>query len=392
MSALGPPHVLTIADLRERARRRMPRVVFDYVDGGAEGEITLRENCSVFDEVTFRPRGAIELPELDLSTRIAGERVAVPYVLAPVGSTRLFYPHGEELAARVASDLGTAYTLSTLSGTRLEEVRAAAPGTLWYQLYLVGGRDVASAAILRAKAAGYQALVVTIDTPVSGYRQRDLRDGIKELLSRNPFRMFPHVWQFLARPAWLARFLADGGLMSFPNVVLPSGPMPYADVGVALEQSVVTWADLRWIRELWDGPLIIKGVLTAEDARRAADEGAAAIVVSNHGGRQLDGVSATLRVLPEISAAVGERLDVLFDGGIRRGGDIVKALCLGARAVLVGRAYIYGLGAGGGPGVARALEILHADLVRTMRLLGCGKVGELDPSYLGLPSGWPQRR
>jgi isopentenyl diphosphate isomerase/L-lactate dehydrogenase-like FMN-dependent dehydrogenase len=392
VSALGPPHVLTIADLRERARRRMPRVVFDYVDGGAEGEITLRENCSVFDEVTFRPRGAIELPGLDLSTRIAGERLAVPYVLAPVGSTRLFYPHGEELAARVASDLGTAYTLSTLSGTRLEAVRVAAAGTLWYQLYLVGGRDVASAAILRAKAAGYKALVMTIDTPVAGYRQRDLRDGIKELLSRNPFRMFPHVWQFLARPAWLARFFADGGLMSFPNVVLPSGPMPYADVGVALEQSVVTWADLRWIRELWDGPLIIKGVLTAEDARRAADEGATAIVVSNHGGRQLDGVSSTLRVLPEISAAVGERLDVLFDGGIRRGGDIVKALCLGARAVLVGRAYIYGLGAGGGPGVARALEILHADLVRTMRLLGCGKVGELEPSYLGLPSGWPQRR
>jgi isopentenyl diphosphate isomerase/L-lactate dehydrogenase-like FMN-dependent dehydrogenase len=392
VSALGPPHVLTIADLRERARRRMPRVVFDYVDGGAEGEITLRENCSVFDEVTFRPRGAIELPGLDLSTRIAGERLAVPYVLAPVGSTRLFYPHGEELAARVASDLGTAYTLSTLSGTRLEAVRVAAAGTLWYQLYLVGGRDVASAAILRAKAAGYKALVMTIDTPVAGYRQRDLRDGIKELLSRNPLRMFPHVWQFLARPAWLARFFADGGLMSFPNVVLPSGPMPYADVGVALEQSVVTWADLRWIRELWDGPLIIKGVLTAEDARRAADEGATAIVVSNHGGRQLDGVSSTLRVLPEISAAVGERLDVLFDGGIRRGGDIVKALCLGARAVLVGRAYIYGLGAGGGPGVARALEILHADLVRTMRLLGCGKVGELEPSYLGLPSGWPQRR
>ncbi len=392
MSALGPPHVLTIADLRERARRRMPRVVFDYVDGGAEGEITLRENCSVFDELTFRPRGAVELPELDLSTRIAGERLAVPYVLAPVGSTRLFYPHGEELAARVASDLGTAYTLSTLSGTRLEEVRAAAPGTLWYQLYLVGGREVASAAIVRARAAGLKALVMTIDTPVSGYRQRDLRDGTKELLSRNPIRMFPHVWQFLARPAWLARFFADGGLMSFPNVILPSGPMPYADVGVALEQSVVTWADLRWIRELWDGPLIIKGVLTAEDARRAADEGATAIVVSNHGGRQLDGVSATLRVLPEIAAAVGDRLDVLFDGGIRRGGDIVKALCLGARAVLVGRAYIYGLGAGGGPGVARALEILHADLVRTMRLLGCAKTPDLDASYLDVPVSWPRRR
>ena len=271
-------------------------------------------------------------------------------------------------------------------------MRAAASGPLWYQLYLVGGREVASAAIVRAKEAGYRALVVTIDTPVSGYRQRDLRDGIKELLSWNPLRMLPYVWQLVARPGWLARFLADGGLMKFPNVVLPGGPMAYADVGVALEQSVVTWADLTWIRALWNGPLVIKGVLTAEDALRAADEGAHALVVSNHGGRQLDGVSSTLRVLPEVVAAAGDRIEVLFDGGIRRGGDIVKALCLGARAVLVGRAYIYGLGAGGGPGVARALEILSTELERTMRLLGCGRAEELDASYLDRPMSWPRRR
>ncbi len=391
MSSLGPPRVLDIADLRELARRRMPRVVFDYVDGAADREITLRENCRVFDELTFRPRGAVELPALDLGVTVLGERLRVPFVLAPVGSTRLFSPHGEEHAARAAGALGTAYILSTLAGTRLEEVRAASSGPLWYQLYLVGGREVASAAIVRAKEAGYRALVVTIDTPVAGYRQRDLRDGIKELLSWNPLRMLPYVWQFVARPRWLARFLADGGLMKFPNVMLPDGPMAYADVGVALEQSVVTWADLKWIRELWNGPLVIKGVLTAEDASRAADAGAQALVVSNHGGRQLDGVSSTLRALPEVVAAAGDRLEVLFDGGIRRGSDIVKALCLGARAVLLGRAYIYGLGAGGGPGVSRALEIVSAELERTMRLLGCGKTADLDASYLDLPVSWPRR-
>jgi len=191
------------------------------------------------------------------------------------------------------------------------------------------------------------------------------------------------------RPRWLAGFLRDGGLMSFPNVTLPGrGPMPYADVAAALEQSTVSWADLRWIREAWKGPIVIKGVLTGDDARRAVDEGAEAIVVSNHGGRQLDGVSATLRALPEVVGAVNGRIEVLLDGGIRRGSDIVKALCLGARAVLCGRAYAYGLGAGGEAGVTRAIQILRADLVRTLRLLGCSSVAELDRSYVEAPVAW----
>ena len=194
--------------------------------------------------------------------------------------------------------------------------------------------------------------------------------------------MLPYAGQFLARPRWLAGFLGDGGLMTFPNVMLPDGPMPYADVGAALEQSTVTWQDLKWIREIWKGPIVIKGVHIGDDAKRAVDEGASAIVVSNHGGRQLDGVSATIRVLPEVVAAVGGRTEVLMDGGIRRGSDIVKALCLGARAVLVGRAYAYGLAAAGGPGVTRAIEILKTDLVRTMKLLGCTSVAELDRSYV----------
>jgi L-lactate dehydrogenase (cytochrome) len=200
--------------------------------------------------------------------------------------------------------------------------------------------------------------------------------------------MLPFVPQFLARPRWLAGFLSDGGLMTFPNVVLPDGPMLYADVGTALEQSMVSWQDLRWIREEWNGPIVIKGVHTGDDARRAIDEGATAIVVSNHGGRQLDGVAPTLRVLPEVVAAVNGQVEVLMDGGIRRGSDIVKALCLGARAVLIGRAYAYGVAAGGGPGVARAIEILRADVVRTLKLLGCASTADLNRSFVDVPSDW----
>jgi len=301
----------------------------------------------------------------------------------------MFYPRGEEVAARAAGEAGTAYVLSTLSGCRLEDVKAASSGPVWYQLYLVGGRDVATAAVERARTAGFSALTVTIDTAVSGLRERDVRNGTKELLSGNPWVMLPFLPQFLARPRWLGGFLFDGGLMAFPNVVLPGeGPMSYADVAAALEQSTVSWADLGWIREAWKGPLVIKGVLTGDDARRAVDEGADAIVVSNHGGRQLDGVATTLRVLPEVVTAANGQAEILLDGGIRRGSDIVKALCLGARAVLLGRAYAYGLGAGGEAGVARAIHILRADLVRTLKLLGCASVAELDRSYVDVPLAW----
>jgi isopentenyl diphosphate isomerase/L-lactate dehydrogenase-like FMN-dependent dehydrogenase len=389
--AVESPRVVNIADLRLLAERRLPRPVFDYIDGGADAELTLRENCRVFDDVILRPRNAVAIPQCDLHVSVLGRRLELPFLLAPVGSSRMFYPRGEEAAARAAGAAGTAYVLSTLSGCKLEDVKAASSGPVWYQLYLVGGRDVASGAIARARAAGYSALAVTIDTAVSGLRDRDVRNGIKELLGSRITPKLPFLSQFLSRPRWLAGFLSDGGLMSFPNVVLPGqGPMPYADVGAALEQSTVSWPDLRWIREVWKGPIVIKGVLTGDDARRAVDEGAEAIVVSNHGGRQLDGVSATLRALPEVVSAVNGRAEVLLDGGIRRGTDIAKALCLGARAVLCGRAYAYGLGAGGEAGVARAIQILRADLVRTLKLLGCASVTELDRSYVEAPAAWLQ--
>jgi isopentenyl diphosphate isomerase/L-lactate dehydrogenase-like FMN-dependent dehydrogenase len=381
-------NAITIQDLRRLAKRRLPRVVFDYIDGGADAEITLRENCRAFEDLRFCPRNAVANAPCSLRTTVLGTTLELPFLLAPVGSSRLFFPRGECVAAAQAGTAGTAYVLSTLSGCRLEDVRAASSGPLWYQLYLVAGREVATEAIRRAREAGFGALVVTIDTAVAGNRERDLRNGARELTGGALGQKLPYLAQILARPRWLVDFLRDGGMMKFPNVVLPTvGPMAYADVAAALEHSTVAWEDIAWIRELWNGPIVIKGVLTAEDARRAVGVGADAIVVSNHGGRQLDGVAATIRALPEVVAATGDRAEVYLDGGIRRGSDVVKALCLGARAVLVGRAYAYGLAAGGGAGVARAIEILRSDIVRTLRLLGCHDSGALDGSYVSSELG-----
>src|SRR5881392_3739487 len=387
--SVEPPRVLNVEDLRRAAKRRLPRVVFDYIDGGAEDERTLRANCHAFEEVTFRPRCAVATSACDLRVSVLGAFLSMPLILAPVGSSRLMYPRGEEAAARAAGAAGIVYALSTLSGCRLEDVAAASKGPVWYQLYLVGGRDCALAAIERARNAGFSAHVVTIDTAVAGMRERDIRNGAKELLGGKLGAMLPFVNQLVTKPRWLAAFLADGGLMKFENVVIPGkGPMLYADVTAALEQSVVTWEDLKWIRQAWNRPIVIKGIHTAEDARRAVDIGADALVVSNHGGRQLDRVAPSLQMLPEVVAAIGDRIEVLFDGGIRRGSDIIKALCLGARAVLVGRAYAYGLGAAGEAGVARAIEILRADLVRTLKLLGCASVADLDRSLIDVPADW----
>jgi len=387
--SVASPRVVSIADFRPIARRRIPKAVFDYLDGGAEGEVTLRENCRVFDDVTFRPRHAVAFAECDLHTRVLGFDLSLPFLLAPVGYSRLMQPGGEVAAARAAGKARTAYILSTISGHKLEDVRAGSSGPVFYQLYLMGGRGAAEAVIARARAAGCDALVVTIDTPVSGIRERDYRNGMKELISGSLLEKLPFVFQVLSRPGWLIDFLRDGGLPALPNVVVPGqGPMPLVDVAVALANSAVTWADLSWIRDLWQGPLVVKGVLTADDARRAVDAGAAAISVSNHGGRQLDCVPSSLRALPEVVEAVGGQVEILMDGGIRRGTDIAKAICLGARAVLCGRAYAYGLAAAGEAGVDRAIEILRTDMERTLRLLGCPSVAALDRSYVNVPKTW----
>jgi L-lactate dehydrogenase (cytochrome) len=381
--------VVNIQDLRRIAEKRVPRPVFDYLDGGGEGEITLRENCRAFQEITFRARHAVSVGKCDLHTNVLGTDLDLPFMLAPVGYSRLMHPEGECAAARAAGEAGTGYILSTISGHKMEDVKAASPGPVWYQLYLMGGREAAEAAVTRARQAGFSALVLTIDTAVAGIRERDIRNGVNELLSGNPISMVPFLPQILSRPGWLASFLLDGGVPKLANVVIPSrGPMPMIDVGKALAASAVTWADMRWLRDLWPGPVIVKGVLTGDDARRAMDEGASAVVVSNHGGRQLDGLPATIRALPEVVAAVNGQIEVLMDGGIRRGTDVVKAICMGARAVLVGRAYAYGLAAAGRPGVARAIQILRTDIERTLRLLGCPSIAQLDRSYVDAPSEW----
>jgi len=384
-----PSSVVNVADLRRMAQRRLPKAVFDYLDGGAEAEITLAENCRAFRDVTFRPRGAVAVGQCDLKTRVLGQELSLPVMLAPVGYSRLMHPEGEVGAARMAGEAGTGYILSTISGHKLEDVKAASQGPVFYQLYLLGGRAAAEGSLERARRAGYSGLVITVDTPVAGMRERDPRNGMKELLGGSLFAKIPYLADILAHPGWLAAFLMDGGVPKLENVVVPGkGPMALLDVGAALADATVTWEDLRWIRELWTGPIVVKGLLTGDDARRAVDKGAAAVVVSNHGGRQLDSVSPTLRALPEVVAAVNGQIEVLMDGGIRRGGDVVKALCLGARAVLVGRAYAYGLGAAGPAGVAWALAMLRSDVERTIRLLGCPSPAALDRSYIEVPRDW----
>jgi len=388
---LSSSQVVNIEDLRRIAQDRVPKSVFDYLDGGAEAEITLAENCRAFRDVTFRPRGAVAVGDCGLKTQVVGQEISFPAMLAPVGYSRLMHPGGEVAAAHAAGEAGTGYILSTISGHKMEDVRAASRGPVFYQLYLMGGRAAAEGALDRARRAGFNALVITVDTPVAGLRERDPRNGMKELLGTSPFAKIPYLPEILAHPGWLIPFLLDGGVPKLENVVVPGqGPMELVDVGAALSKATVTWEDLRWIRRLWSGPIIVKGLLTGEDALRAIDEGAAAVVVSNHGGRQLDSVSATLRALPEVVAAVKGRIEVLMDGGVRSGSDIVKALCLGARAVLVGRAYAYGLAAAGPAGVARAIDILRSGVERTLRLLGCPSVADLNRTHIETPSTWPK--
>jgi isopentenyl diphosphate isomerase/L-lactate dehydrogenase-like FMN-dependent dehydrogenase len=374
---------INVAELRDLARNRLPKVIFDYVDGGAEDEVTLRENCRAFEDIYFRPRQAVAVPSCDLGVRVFGQDFALPFILAPVGYSRMMHPGGEVAAARAAGKAGTGYILSTISGHKMEDVRAATSGPAWYQLYLVGGRAAAEAGIARAAKAGFSALVVTVDTPVAGMRERDFRNGMRELMGGSWLLKLPRLGQFLRRPGWLVDFLRDGGMPKLENVIIPGkGPLPLIDVTSALARAVVTWDDFRWMREIWKGPILVKGVLTGDDARRSIDAGAAGVIVSNHGGRQLDSADATLRALPEVVEAVGSDAEVLLDGGIRRGSDVLKALCLGARAVLVGRAYAYGLGAAGESGVARAIAILQEDLQRVLRLLGCPSVAALNSEYI----------
>jgi L-lactate dehydrogenase (cytochrome) len=376
--------VVNVEDFRQRARRRLPRAVFDYVDGGADGEVTLRRNVADWNEVTFQPRQGVRLPRVDTTATVVGARLEAPFLLAPIGYTRLLHPDTEVGVARAAREGGVGYVLTTFSGSRVEDVAAAA-GVTWYQLYLAGGRDVVEPALARAWNAGCRVLAVTIDTNAPGNRERDLRNRAAQLIGPGILSKLPFLPELITHPRWLTGFLRDyPAVMAYPNIVRPDGSVARAtDVRAMLADSVIDWSDLAWIRKAWPGAIVMKGVLSGDDARRAVDEGAAGIIVSNHGGRQLDSSPSTASALPDVVRAVSGQIEVLADGGIRRGADIVKALCLGARGVLVGRAYAYAFAAAGSRGVAHLIKILRADVERTMRLLGCQSTSELDGRFIG---------
>jgi len=377
---------VNVEDARAAARRALPRAVFDFVDGGALDETTLRDNRRAFQELTFRPRMAVHVPQVDLRTSVVGTELSAPIVFAPCGLMGTVHPDAEPAVARVAARVGTAAAFSTYSSTTIDQIAASASGgNTWFQLYFLGGRRGAEALLERARVSGCSALVVTVDTNVAGRRERDVRNGVRYPLRVGWEEARTFGPQVALRPAWLYRFARAGFPLGVANAtyLAPSAP---GDGGAAsVFDEPPTWSDLEWIRREWAGPLIVKGVLGAEDALRAVDHGAEAVVVSNHGGRQLDGVPGALRVLPDVVEAVGGVAEVLVDGGVRRGGDVVKALALGARAVMIGRPYIWGLAAGGEEGVARIWDLLVDELASAMQLLGCDSVRSVGPEQVAAP-------
>ena len=379
--------MLAVEDYRQRARRKLPGHVYAYVDGGAETEATVQSNREAFRSVTLRPRGGVDPSHIDLTTTVLGRELSMPIMLAPCGSARIVHPGGDVAGARAARALSTAFCLSTMSGHSIEEVVEAANGApVWYQVYRVGPRERVARAIARAEKAGVQALAITFDTAVVSLRERDQRNGGVRLLSGSKLRAAPHALKFLGKPRWLKDFVLDGMQPKLPNVLTEDGtPMI---VGRGPTVAGLGWDDLPWIREIWGGPIVIKGLLTGEDAERAGDFGAAAIVVSNHGGRQLDTADATLRVLPEVVAAVNGRCEVLLDGGVRSGIDVMKAVGLGAKAVLVGRPWLYGLASNGQSGIESVLRILQEGMRRNMALLGVSRPVEIDRSLVRAPAEW----
>lgn len=371
----------SVRDARGAAQRRVPTVVFDYVDGGADDEVTMRRNAAAFAGVTFRPRMAGGPFDPALETSVLGTRLALPVILAPCGLVRLLHPDGAAGAARAAGRRGTVSVLSTVAGTPVEEVAAAAGVPMWFQLYAAGGLEEAERLCDQAADAGIEVLVVTVDTPSLGNRLRDVHNGVAPPLRVDAHNVVPLGAQVLRRPLWAVQLAATGIRLSRRG----AGPSGHGSGMLQAVASPFSWADVSHLRSRWPGHLVVKGVLGGEDARNALDAGADAVVVSNHGGRQLDGAPATLEVLPEIVASVGDDAEVLVDGGIRRGADVVAALAMGARAVLIGRPYLYGLAAAGQPGVERVLSVLEAEMRRTMLLLGCRSVEELDARWLAPP-------
>ncbi|PZF85334.1 alpha-hydroxy acid oxidase [Jiangella anatolica] len=370
---------LTIADLRRIARMRTPRSVFDYTDGAAEAEISLRRARSLFANLEFRPSILHDVSAVDTATTMLGQPAAQPFAFAPTGFTRMMNHEGESAVARVAERIGIPYSLSTMGTTSIEDVAAAAPrARKWFQLYVWKDRSAAEDLVQRAASAGFEALMLTVDVPVAGARLRDARNGF----TIPPSLTAKTVLDASLHPAWWLNLLTTKPLQ-FASLTSWKGTI--AELLNLLFDPTMTIDDLAWLRSIWSGPLIVKGIQTVDDAKRVVDAGADAIVLSNHGGRQLDRAPVPLRLLPDVAAALRGRTEIYLDTGITSGADIVAARALGADACLVGRAYLYGLMAGGERGVARAAEILTTEVRRTMQLLGARSVNELNPDHVRLP-------
>ncbi len=373
-----------VSDFRELARRRLPHFLFEYMDGGSYSEVTLRQNVADLERVALRQRVLCDVSTLDLTTELFGQAMALPLALAPVGLAGLAARRGEVQAARAAEAHGVPFCLSTVSACSLAEVARGTTKPFWFQLYMVRDRAFMQSLLDEAQALGCNALLFTVDLPVPGSRYRDMRSGLTGAsgLTGKARR----VLQVAAKPGWAW----DVGVMGRPHQLGNVAPVLGPNVGMEdfftwtlgnFDPSV-TWRDLEWVRSRWSGPIVLKGILDVEDARMAADAGVEGIVVSNHGGRQLDGVPSTAAALPGIAAAVGDRLTVLADGGVRSGLDVFRMLALGAKGVLIGRAWAYALAAGGEAGVAHLLRLLEAELRVAMALTGCTRVRDIGPDLL----------
>jgi L-lactate dehydrogenase (cytochrome) len=377
--------IVEIADLKALAQKRVPKMFFDYADSGAWTESTYRANEEDFRKIKLRQRILVDMTDRSLESTMIGQKVSMPVALAPTGLTGMQHADGEMLAAQVAAEYGVPFTLSTMSICSIEDVAAATKKPFWFQLYVMRDRDFVINLIDRAKAANCSALVLTLDLQILGQRHKDVRNG----LSAPPKFTPKHIWQMATRPAWCMGMLGTKR-RSFGNIV--GHAKGVADLSSLSSWTAeqfdprLSWADVAWIKERWGGKLILKGVLDAEDAKLAADTGADAIIVSNHGGRQLDGAPSSIAVLPEIADAVGDRIEVHFDGGIRSGQDVLKALCLGAKGTYIGRPFLYGLGAMGKDGVKLALDIIRKELDVTMALCGKRNIRDVGPELIYRPS------
>lgn len=373
--------VASIPDLRRLARRRAPRAVFDYTDGAAGEELSLRRSREAYARVEFQPRVLQDVSAVDTSTTVLGRRADLPLMFAPTGFTRMMHTDGESAVARVAARTSIPYALSTMGTTSIEQLAAAAPdGRRWFQLYLWRDREASRDFVVRARESGYEALVLTVDTPVAGARLRDVRNGltIPPSLSLRTFA------EGALHPGWWFDLLTTEPL-EFASLHRFEGTV--AELVGTMFDPAATIDDLSWLRSVWDGPLVVKGIQTVADARAVVDGGADAVIVSNHGGRQLDRAPTPLEALPAVVDAVGDRAEVYVDGGILSGSDVVAAVASGARAALVGRAYLYGLMAGGERGVQRATDILRQEVAGTLALLGVTRVSDLRRDHVRIRTG-----